>query len=75
LSTSIFETSHPTHAGASSGSGLALSAWLSALRRRLLASDEELDLAYLEGATDRYDLEYRLREIDRRRAQRPIGFR
>ena len=74
MSTSIFESSLATRAGASSGAGLTLRARLSALRRRLLPSDEELDLAYLEAASDRYDLEYRLREIDRR-AKRPAGFR
>jgi hypothetical protein len=72
MATSTLET---THAARKTGERGSLRAWLSDLRRRLLPSDEELDLAYLEGASDRYELEYRIREIDRRQARRVREFR
>jgi len=37
------------------------------IRRELLPTDEELDRQYLEEARDRYDLEQRMRELDRPR--------
>jgi hypothetical protein len=41
-----------------------LVAWLRRLRREMLPTDEELDRQYLEEATDLYDLETRMRDLD-----------
>jgi Protein of unknown function (DUF3563) len=44
--------------------------FLSRFLPRIL-SDEERELAYLNGATSLVDLEYRQREIDRGKKRRP----
>jgi hypothetical protein len=46
---------------------LHLAARLRHLRRELLPTRDELDKQYLEAAADRYDLEMRIRELDRAR--------
>jgi hypothetical protein len=47
----------------------ALGLQLSSMRRKLLPTEGELDRRYLDGAVDRYDLEMRMRELDRPRSR------
>jgi hypothetical protein len=46
-------------------------AYLTSLRRSLAPTDDELDEAYLAASSDLNDLEYRIREIDRRHRRQP----
>jgi hypothetical protein len=48
---------------------------LSWIRHELLPSDEECDAEHLASASDRYDLEFRIRALDKNRRQRRGPFR
>ncbi|WP_201838066.1 DUF3563 family protein [Microvirga zambiensis] len=48
---------------------------LSWIKHELLPSDEECDAKYLASASDRHELEFRIRELDKSGRQRRGPFR
>lgn len=52
-----------------------LGSGLGRLRREVLPTDEERDAAYLAAAGDLYELEFRMRELNRPNRQRRGSFR